>query len=58
MIKKKSNSGYALGVEELLERHPHELAVHKEVEWPRLVVRLRCEKAEAQRVRAPGWASN
>lgn len=32
----------ALGEQELLERHPHELAIHEEVEGLRLVVRLAC----------------
>ena len=33
----------ALGEQELMERHPHELAIHDEVEGLRLVVRLGCE---------------
>jgi len=51
--QKNSYRRDALGEEELLERQPHELPIHEEVEGLRLVVRFGCTSRASERVKNP-----
>ena len=56
--QKNSYRRDALGEEELLERQPHELAVHEEVEGLRLVVRFGCASGASEGLEIRGSYSS